>query len=319
MLTGPAAVVSDIVSSVSIILCNKLLMKTYGFRYPITLTSCHYAVTALASITVCLATKKSPDAHTSSIPFVAVAAFALLSTVGIMLANASLMLNSVAFYQIVKLAGLPLTACLEVGTRTTTYSAKQFSCIAVVLAGVALTIRGTLKTSATGTVVAAASVITTSLHQFYCGVLQKRYKVSPNALLARVAPLKALALFSVAPTLDRALFGSGHVLDALTADVVKLIGTTCALAAVVNIAQYTVVHFYGAGTFQAISQMKTVLVVYVGSAVFDGVVTLAQAVGTLLSIAGVLCLFYYKRQGGQPTVKDERLSAAEADEKQNLI
>ena len=314
MLTGPVAVVSDIVSSAAIILCNKLLMKTFGFRYPITLTSCHYAVTAVASICLCFATKTSADAPPKTVPLAAVAAFALLGTVGIMLANASLLLNSIAFYQIVKLAGLPLTACLEVVTRTSTYTAKQCACFAVVLAGVAVTIRGTLTTSPVGTIVAAFSVLTTSLHQFYCGVLQTRYQVSPNKLLARVAPLKALALFVVAPALDGALFGSRKVFAALTVDVVKLIGTTCALAVVVNIAQYTVVHFYGAGTFQAVNQMKTVLVVYGGSLMFDGMVALPQAVGTVLSIAGVLLLLASKQQAAVRVSK-----TGEDEEKRSLI
>lgn len=291
------AVAADLSASVGIIMTNKLLMKTHGFRYPVTLTACHFATTSVAT-TVLRAMRRPSSAGEvdQPVPLAAVVAFSLLSCGAIILSNASLFLNSVAFYQIMKLATLPFVACLEVATHTRAYTARQVACLFVIMLGVGVTIEGSVRTSAAGALTAAVSVVTTGCHQFFCGWLQSHYRTAPSTLLSQVAPIKAVLLLLCAPTLDRAWFGSRLTLDALTPAAARLAGVTCAFAVVVNLAQYAVIKHYGAGAFQAMSQLKTAAIIYGGSLVFEGRVSTLQAVGALISVGGVSLLLNQKRK-----------------------
>ena len=295
---GRLSVAADLTSSVAIIVCNKLLMSRYGFRFPVTLTAAHFAVTSVAVATVRAVSQSAAPgvAAGGSVPLAPVVAFALLSSGAIIMSNASLCLNSVAFYQIVKLATLPFIACLEIASHTRSYSLRHGACFAVIMFGVGLTIRGTMRTSGPGALAAFASVLMTGCHQFFCGKLQSHFNVTPATLLSQVAPMKAVIILLCAPTLDRVWFGSVLKLSAVSSEALWLAAATCALAVVVNVAQYSVIKYYGAGLFQAMSQLKTAVIIYGGSLAFEGAVPPVQGVGTLVSILGVYLLLHEKQR-----------------------
>jgi len=307
---GRLSVAADLTSSVAIIVCNKLLMSRYGFRFPVTLTAAHFAVTSIAVAAVRAASRgAAPGVAGGSVPLAPVVAFALLSSGSIILSNASLFLNSVAFYQIMKLATLPLIACLEIASRTRSYSLRHGACFAVIMFGVGITIRGTMRTSGPGALAAVASVLMTGCHQFFCGKLQSHFNVTPATLLSQVAPLQAVIILLCAPTLDRVWFGSVLRLSAVSSEALWLAAATCALAVVVNVAQYSVIKYYGAGLFQAMSQLKTAIIIYGGSLAFEGAVSPVQGVGTLISILGVYLLLHEKQRAA---IKEDAESSTRA-------
>jgi len=99
----------SVVSSVSIVICNKALMSSLGFNFATTLTSWHLLVT-FCSLHVALWMKffehKPFDSRT-------VMGFGVLNGISIGLLNLSLGFNSVGFYQMTKLAIIPCTVILE--------------------------------------------------------------------------------------------------------------------------------------------------------------------------------------------------------------
>uniref|UniRef100_N1QV47 Sugar phosphate transporter domain-containing protein n=1 Tax=Aegilops tauschii TaxID=37682 RepID=N1QV47_AEGTA len=108
----------SVVSSVSIVICNKALMSSLGFTFATTLTSWHLLVT-FCSLHVALWMKffehKAFDSRT-------VMGFGVLNGISIGLLNLSLGFNSVGFYQMTKLAIIPCTVILE-----TLFFRKKFS------------------------------------------------------------------------------------------------------------------------------------------------------------------------------------------------
>lgn len=323
-----SSVAADLTSSVAIIVCNKLLMSRYGFRFPVTLTAAHFAVTSVAIAAIRLVTQSAaPSASgggsggsgsgnggsgsgnsssngigTAAVPLAPVVAFAMLSSGAIILSNASLFLNSVAFYQIMKLATLPFIAFLEIATRTRSYSLRHGACFAVIMFGVGITIRGSMRTSVPGALTAVLSVMMTGCHQFFCGKLQSHFNVTPATLLSQVAPLKAVIILLCAPMLDRVWFGSVLDLSSVSGDALWLAAATCLLAVIVNVAQYSVINYYGAGLFQAMSQLKTAIIIYGWSLAFEGTVSPVQGVGTLISILGAYLLIREKQKAAGTVV-----------------
>lgn len=329
-LHGFIAWAAEFCSAVLIILCNKTLMQTMAFRFPVTLTALHFACTAVGAracvtlgrqVTIgaapstadcdqelqCLqkpgktvdmsARSHSSDisdcAHFAShtpITTIELACFAFISSIAIVLSNVSLCTNSVAFYQVMKLPVLVFIATLEAALGVKKYTHWQSGGIALILSGTAVTIRGNVTTSALGLTVALGSIVSTGMHQLLCGRLQAWHGLSSSELLAKVSPIKAVILALAGPLLDRALLNSDLRTVDWTSELGLVIGASCSLAVVLNLSQYTVIRHLGAGLYQALSQLKTIFIVVLGSLLFDATLNLWQLVGVGVAVSGVSLL-----------------------------
>ncbi|KAI3941337.1 hypothetical protein MKW92_049746 [Papaver armeniacum] len=166
----------SVVSSVSIVICNKALISTLGFHFATTLTSWHLLVT-FCSLHVALWMKlfehKPFDAR-------AVMGFGVLNGISIGLLNLSLGFNSVGFYQMTKLAIIPCTVLLE-----TLFFRKLFSrsiqlSLSVLLMGVGIATVTDLQLNVLGSVLSLLAVLTTCVAQIVFIVLSCLISVSVN-------------------------------------------------------------------------------------------------------------------------------------------
>ncbi|XP_058179451.1 UDP-rhamnose/UDP-galactose transporter 4-like isoform X2 [Rhododendron vialii] len=92
-----AAWAFNIVTSVGIILVNKALMATYGFRFATTLTGLHFATTTLMTVVL----RWMGHIQSSHLPASEILKFVIFANFSIVGMNVSLMWNSVGFYQYV--------------------------------------------------------------------------------------------------------------------------------------------------------------------------------------------------------------------------
>ena len=104
-------IVCNITCVVCVVLTNKYIFKTDGFRYMVTLSAMHFAVTAVATrvlLLLGLFKYKLPiGGHGRVLPL----ALTSLGSVGFM--NLNLAHNSVGFYQMSKLACVPATLVVQ--------------------------------------------------------------------------------------------------------------------------------------------------------------------------------------------------------------
>eukprot|EP00887_Chlorella_sp_A99_P006000 scaffold27.g6000.t1 len=305
----------EFTSAVLMIMFNKALMTgSLDFRYPTTLTAAHFAWTAAGSSVINSCTQSESGAKLEVLPpWFVIGGFVVLSSMAIILSNASLLVNSVAFYQIMKLATLPFVAIVEWSAGTKTFAWWHVLFYAAILAGVGMTIVGDVVATFGGTIIASMSVMSAGLHQ-------ANYDLSPSKLLAMVSPFKALLLFTIGPLLDGFWFGGWLGNYVWTLSAAFLILLTCLLAISLNISQYSAINLLGAGqlrvgptdfcpqdphltataprpgTYQALSQLKTAAVVVLGSLYFQGRVDPRQLAGTVITISAVAGLTTYERR-----------------------
>ncbi|KAF7833835.1 putative membrane protein [Senna tora] len=166
----------SVVSSVSIVVCNKALISTLGFTFATTLTSWHLLVT-FCSLHVALWLKlfehKPFDAR-------AVMGFGVLNGISIGLLNLSLGFNSVGFYQMTKLAIIPCTVLLETLFFRKVFSRSiQFSLI-VLLLGVGIATVTDLQLNILGSFLSLLAIVTTCIAQIFFIVLSCLISVSVN-------------------------------------------------------------------------------------------------------------------------------------------
>ncbi|XP_039821504.1 UDP-rhamnose/UDP-galactose transporter 5-like isoform X2 [Panicum virgatum] len=193
-----AAWVFNIVTSVGIIMVNKALMGTHGFAFVTTLPGIHFATTAL----VALVLKSLGYLEPSYLPLPELMKYVIFANISVVGMNASLMWNSVGFYQISKLSMVPVLCMLEVLFVNIRYSRDTKLSIIVVLLGVAICTVTDVSLNTKGLIAAAVAVCSTAFQQHYIHHLQNKYSLSAFNLLGHTAPAQAASLLLLGPFVD---------------------------------------------------------------------------------------------------------------------
>ncbi|OEL30273.1 putative membrane protein [Dichanthelium oligosanthes] len=292
----------SVVSSVSIVICNKALMSSLGFNFvgsifgvvswntvignwmnPTTLTSWHLLVT-FCSLHVALCMKlfehKPFDART-------VMGFGVLNGISIGLLNLSLGFNSVGFYQMTKLAIIPCTVILE-----TLFFRKKFSrniklSLSVLLLGVGVATVTDLQLNTMGSVLSLLAIITTCIAQI------KKFKVSSTQLLYQSCPYQALTLFLVGPFLDGFLTNQNVFAFDYTTQVLFFIVLSCLISVSVNFSTFLVIGKTSPVTYQVLGHLKTCLVLTFGYVLLHDPFSWRNILGILIAVIGMVLYSYF--------------------------
>src|SRR5438105_1433943 len=103
-------IVGSVLSSVGLILTNKIIMgPPFNFAYVFTLTSIHFLVTSMEMEVIALA----GFFVRSWLPWKQSIIMSFFCTLSVGLMNLSLKLNSVGFYQLCKLLGIPWLVIIQ--------------------------------------------------------------------------------------------------------------------------------------------------------------------------------------------------------------
>ncbi|XP_072955176.1 UDP-xylose transporter 3-like [Typha angustifolia] len=307
----------SVVSSVSIVICNKALISTLGFTFATTLTSWHLLVT-FCSLHVALWMKLFE--HKPFDPR-AVMGFGILNGISIGLLNLSLGFNSVGFYQMTKLAIIPCTILLE-----TLFFRKRFSrtiqfSLIILLLGVGIATVTDLQLNLLGSVLSMLAVFTTCIAQIMTNTIQKRFKVSSTQLLYQSCPYQALTLFIVGPFLDGLLTNLNVFAFNYTPQVLVFIVLSCLISVSVNFSTFLVIGKTSPVTYQVLGHLKTCLVLTFGYVLLHDPFNWRNIVGILVALVGMVSYSYFcSRESQQKSLESSvQLSQAKENESEPLI
>lgn len=285
----------SVVSSVSIVICNKALMSSLGFRFATTLTSWHLLVT-FCSLHVALWMKlfehKPFDPRT-------VVGFGILNGISIGLLNLSLGFNSVGFYQMTKLAIIPCTVFLE-----TIFLSKKFSrsiqlSLCVLLLGVGIATVTDLQLNFLGSILSLLAVLTTCVAQIMTNTIQKKFKVSSTQLLYQSCPYQAMTLFVSGPFLDKFLTQQNVFAFRYTPQVLTFIAMSCLISVSVNFSTFLVIGKTSPVTYQVLGHLKTCLVLAFGYILLHDPFNWRNILGIFVAMLGMVLYSYYCTREGQ--------------------
>ncbi|XP_010922728.1 UDP-xylose transporter 3 isoform X1 [Elaeis guineensis] len=279
----------SVVSSVSIVICNKALISTLGFTFATTLTSWHLLVT-FCSLHVALWMKLFE--HKPFDPR-AVMGFGILNGISIGLLNLSLGFNSVGFYQMTKLAIIPCTVLLE-----TLFFRKRFSrsiqlSLLVLLFGVGIATVTDLQLNMLGSVLSLLAIFTTCIAQIMTNTIQKRFKVSSTQLLYQSSPYQALTLFIIGPFLDGLLTNQNVFAFNYTPQVLVFIVLSCLISVSVNFSTFLVIGKTSPVTYQVLGHLKTCLVLAFGYVLLHDPFSWRNILGILIAVVGMILYSYF--------------------------
>lgn len=306
----------SVVSSVSIVICNKALISTLGFNFATTLTSWHLLVT-FCSLHVALKMKFFEHK-----PFErrAVLGFGILNGISIGLLNLSLGFNSVGFYQMTKLAIIPCTVFLETAFLNKKFSRSIQGSLGVLLLGVGIATVTDLQLNALGSFLSFLAVVTTCVAQIMTNTIQKRYKVSSTQLLYQSSPYQAATLLISGPFLDKLLTNQNVFAFKYTQQVLVFIILSCLISVSVNFSTFLVIGKTSPVTYQVLGHLKTCLVLAFGYVLLHDPFSWRNILGILIALGGMILYSYYcTREGPKKVVDMTPLSQVKGNESDPLI
>lgn len=302
------ALTLSVVSSVSIVICNKALMSGYGFQFATTLTSWHLIVTFLSlhvARQLALFEHKPFDPRT-------VMGFGILNGASIGLLNLSLGFNSVSFYQMTKLAIIPCTVLLQTVFLRMRFSVAVQGTLAVLLAGVGIATVTDIELNVVGTVLSLFAIVSTCVAQIMTNTIQKQHKVSSTQLLYQTCPYQALTLVLTGPFLDYFLTSPHQNVFAFKYEnsTVFFIVLSCLISVSVNFSTFLVIGKTSPVTYQVLGHLKTCLVLAFGYIVLRNPFTWQNFAGILVALLGMVAYSYVQVTEGRARADAAAAAAA---------
>lgn len=294
------ALTLSVVSSVSIVICNKALISSLGFHFATTLTSWHLLVT-FCSLHVALKMKLFEHK-----PFdrKAVLGFGILNGISIGLLNLSLGFNSVGFYQMTKLAIIPCTVLLETLFLGKTFSRTIQLSLIILLLGVGIATVTDLQLNALGSVLSLLAIVTTCVAQIMTNTIQKNFKVSSTQLLYQSCPYQAVTLLISGPFLDGFLTDQNVFAFKYTTQVLVFIILSCLISVSVNFSTFLVIGKTSPVTYQVLGHLKTCLVLAFGYVLLHDPFSWRNILGIFIALIGmVLYSYFFSRESQQKTTE----------------
>nr|GMD22383.1 uncharacterized membrane protein At1g06890 [Ipomoea batatas] len=303
----------SVVSSVSIVICNKALISTLGFTFATTLTSWHLLVT-FCSLHVALWMKLFE--HKPFDPR-AVMGFGILNGTSIGLLNLSLGFNSVGFYQMTKLAIIPCTVLLETLFFRKKVHRKVQVALVVLLFGVGIATVTDLQLNLLGSILSLLAIVTTCIAQIMTNTIQKKFKVSSTQLLYQSCPYQAITLFVTGPFLDGLLTNKNVFAFNYTPKVLAFIVLSCLISVSVNFSTFLVIGKTSPVTYQVLGHLKTCLVLAFGYVLLRDPFSWRNILGIFIAVVGMILYSYYCTIENQQKSSEASVQVSQAKESES--
>ncbi|EFJ43115.1 hypothetical protein VOLCADRAFT_106985 [Volvox carteri f. nagariensis] len=189
--------IMNVISASGIVFANKAVFQTYGFHFTYALTWIHTVFT-LVGMRVFAAAGMFPVKPISQRRLVPLAAAYVAY---IVLCNLSLKVNTVGFYQVMKIAVAPTVIGLELVMFRRVPPLRIVASVMVVCLGIGVaTVTDTqMVSNLVGIAVGVGATIMTALYQIWAGSKQRELKASSMQLLHAYTPQATLMLGILVP------------------------------------------------------------------------------------------------------------------------
>jgi solute carrier family 35 protein E3 len=317
-----AAIGSNIVSSVALVLVNKRTVAKDGFSFVVVLTGLHFYMCFICCLLLLAFGMLQYKMVRSYTNLLRISAASLAS---IIFMNLNLSHNSIGFYQVSKLLCIPVSLGLEMmfGMSKEKMNRLLVSSLAMIIGGMFLIIRGEALRSAEslsevlnvaetiesieedpfaetshyfdhshlGLLYMLLGVLATSVAQVWFSPLQKELGLNSLQLLFHTSPVMAFCSFVLTPLTEDT---DALMKFSLSKGVLGDLLLSSFMAFFLNASNYKVLEMTTPLTYQVVGQVKAVVIIAGGMLFFDKRPNGSIWSGMLLSTAGMVLYYYYK-------------------------
>ena len=197
--------------------------------------------------------------------------------------NLNLAHNSVGFYQLSKLACIPVTIGIERVFYGKTVPLPILLTLVPISIGVGIATVNDVEVNFVGTIFASFAVLFTSLAQIFTSSYQKQLECDALQLLYHSSPLIAMGMLVLTPMFDNVKY---LVQSEFSIPLINHILISCVLALGVNISNYLVLGKTSPLTYQVLGHLKTMLILVLGFVIFQYQSNMRSIVGILVALFG---------------------------------
>uniref|UniRef100_A0A7S3UUW0 Sugar phosphate transporter domain-containing protein n=1 Tax=Heterosigma akashiwo TaxID=2829 RepID=A0A7S3UUW0_HETAK len=282
-------VVGNILSVVGVVMLNKYLVQNDSFNFMIFISFCHFVFTTIGSrVLLKLGAFQYKEASIGNVLPVALGS---LGSVAFM--NLNLSYNSVGFYQISKLACIPVTIVLQAAFYNQHVPVGVLLTLIPILVGMSIATVYDVQLNFLGSVYAACGVICTVGAQIFTNTYQKSLGCNALQLLYHTSPLIAAGMLLLLPLFDSVAELRSATLTAGGAGRLLL---SCVFALGVNISNYLVLGKTSPLTYQVLGHFKTILIILLGIFLFNKATDSRNILGIAIALLGVIAYTEAKRK-----------------------
>jgi Zn-dependent protease with chaperone function len=184
-------VISNILSVVGVVICNKYIIEVDKFKYSVFLSFLHFAFTAFGTRVLLCANYFT---HNTA-PMSGILPVAIGSLLSVAFMNMNLAYNSVGFYQLSKLACIPITLLIQYLMYNQTVSTWVQLTLVPITFGVGYATIYDVSLNTFGLVIALFAVVATAMAQIFTNTYQKTLDCNALQLLYHTSPYIALVCF----------------------------------------------------------------------------------------------------------------------------
>jgi solute carrier family 35 protein E3 len=203
-------------------------------------------------------------------------------------------MNSLGFYQVMKIAITPCVVAMEFFVYGKTLDRRLAFCLIPVCLGVAICTVTDVEVRLAGAIVASLMTLSTVFVQVVFKRFQERHKVDSMQLLFYVMPLSAVAQFITLPfTEDLSALKAFDFNSSFLACLLLSGG----LAFCVNLSGFLVIGKATPVTYNVVTHCKTVVVILGGFLLFASPLVMKNVFGIVVTLAGAWSYAYFKLMG----------------------
>lgn len=289
---GIICILINLFAGCGIVFANKAVFQTCKFNFTVALTCIHTIVTLIVARVLRWTGFITPK----RIPRRSLIALAAAFTGYIVLCNASLELNTVGFYQLLKIAGAPTMMIIGSISQRQLPKVDVSICVFVTCLGIGLaTVTDRqVTTNLPGLVIGVVSVLVTSQYGLWIGSMSKYHNVSSLQLLEQYLPFAAVFMALCVPlsqvlnSLYDARKGLNLYKYEFTSLSVAMIATSAVLGALVTFSTFALIGLTSPLSYAIVGHVKTIVILLGGVFLFHDEMTSAKGIGVLLALCGVI-------------------------------
>ncbi|KAG2438048.1 hypothetical protein HXX76_005660 [Chlamydomonas incerta] len=313
----------NVVSASGIVFANKAVFQTYGFHFTYALTWIHTVFTLVGMRLFAV----GGMFQVKSIPQARLVPLAAAYVAYIVLCNLSLKVNTVGFYQVMKIAVAPTVIALELLMFRRVPPARIVASVMVVCLGIGVaTVTDTqMVSNIVGIAVGVGATLMTALYQIWAGSKQKELKASSMQLLHAYTPQATLMLGLLIPMCEPMGWNTIHLPAAPGADAAAIAAAAAAppvrppgsllayeyhpvavaaiiisaiLGLLVSLSTFLVIGATSSLTYNVVGHLKTVIILSGGCMFFGDTMPLKKFTGVCIAMMGIIWYTQQKLASG---------------------
>ncbi|KAJ8450508.1 hypothetical protein Cgig2_002193 [Carnegiea gigantea] len=278
-------------SNIGVLLLNKYLLSSYGFKYPVFLTMCHMTACSLLSY-IAIAWMKMVPMQTirSRVQFFKISALSLIFCASVVSGNISLKYLPVSFNQAIGATTPFFTAVFAYLMTFKREAWLTYISLIPVVTGVIIASGGEPSFQLFGFIMCVGATAARALKSVLQGILlsSEGEKLNSMNLLLYMAPVAVIFLLPAALVMEENVVG---ITIALARDDIKIVWYlifNSALSYFVNLTNFLVTKHTSALTLQVLGNAKGAVAVVVSILIFRNPVSVTGMLGYSLTVIGVV-------------------------------